>query len=242
MSEPTKIKLPHNCSPVNYDEYLDKILLAIYRLGRASTSKDIIGKDSSLESYHCVGRAASFLSYIGLTEGERSPFNLSPSGRQLAIALHENRDEDVFKLWQQSLKGHDLYSELQKYIKAQGGGRGTSLGFAEHLRSLAKKQWGTRYVQEGGKRLCVLFANKGLLTFDRADDAVSFPSSVPPPTAPPAIPPTLQPAPPPAASPSGGVREALPYAINITVEARDADSIKELINLIRELEKRKAES
>ena len=245
MSELAKVRLPHLCSPIAYDEYLDKILLAIYRLGKASTSKEIVGRESSLEDHVCVGRAASFLSYLGLAEGERSPFNLSPLGRQIAIALHENRREDVLSLWQQSLSAHNLYSELQKYIEAQGGGRGTSLGFAEHLRTLAKKTWHTKFVQEGGKRLCNLFANKGLLTFDRSTDAISFPTGVLPPTPPPPAPPTAPPTalpPPPATPPIGGVQQISPYTINIIIEAKDADSIKEVINLIRELTGRKTES
>jgi hypothetical protein len=244
MSSQTKIKIPHLCSPTTYDEYLDKILLAIYRLGKASTSKDIVGKDSSLEDHVCVGRAASFLSYIGLVEGERSPFNLSPLGRQIAIALHEGRNQDALNLWQKALTSHNLYSELQKYIEAQGGRRGTSLGFAEHLRTLAGKDWVTRYVQEGGKRLCVLFANKGLLTFDRGDDAISFPTGVLPPTTPPTAPPTALPTTPPTTPPTppgAGVRGTLAYTINIVIEAKDADSIKQVINLIRELTGRKAE-
>ena len=240
MSELTKVKLPHFCSPIAYDEYLNKILLAIYRLGKASTSKEIVGKDSSLEDYVCVGRGASFLSYLGLAEGDRSPFNLSPLGRQIAIALHENRSEDALSLWQQTLRGHNLYSELQKYIEAQGGGRGTSLGFAEHLRTLAKKTWQTKFVQEGGKRLGSLFSNKGLINFNRDEDSISFPTEAPitARVSEAVSAGTLTLGQPPAKIGTG----ALPCTINITVEAKDADSIKEVINLIRELTGRKAES
>jgi len=247
MSAESKVKIPHLCSPIAYDEYLDKILLAIYRLGKASTSKDIVGKDSSLEDHVCVGRAASFLSYLGLTDGERSPFNLSPLGRQIAIALHEGRNEDALNLWQKALTSHSLHSELQKYIEAQGGRRGTSLGFAEHLRTLAGKDWITKYVQEGGKRLCILFASKGLLTFNRDEDAISFPTQVQAPTAPPTTPsaPTTVPTTISTQVTSQAPRmptSTLPFTINITVEAKDADSIKEVINLIKELTRQKGES
>ena len=143
---------------------------------------------------------------------------------------------------------YDLYSELQKYISDQGGKRGSSLGFADHLRKRAEKKWATRYLREGGKRLCILFANKGLLTFNRDEDSISFPTGVlpptpptTPPTTPPSVPPTLPPTTPPTPT-SGVVQGTLPYTINITVEARDADSIKQVIELIRELTRRKAES
>ncbi len=248
MSEQTKVKIPHLCSPVDYDEYLDKILLAMYKVGKTVNSREIVQKDSSLGDYKCVGRGASFLSYLGLVEGKKSRFNLSETGRDIALALEEGRKEKAQKSWQQALKTHNLYSELQKYISDQGGKRGSSIGFADHLRKLADVKWGTRYLREGGKRLCTLFANKGLLTFNHEEDSISFPSGVPPPTTPlttppttPTIPPTIPPTPPPT-PPSGGVQGISPYTINITVEAKDADSIKEVINLIRELTGRKAES
>jgi len=238
MSTQKEVKLPHLCSPVTYDEYLDKILLAIYKAGKVATSKEIAGKDSSLEDHICVGRASSFLSYLGLFKGERSHFELSPSGREMAIALTEGKNDVALSLWQKTLKGHSLYSELQQYIKDQGGKRGTSLGFAEHLRKMAGKDWNTKYMQEGGKRICVLFANKGLLKFDRNDDSISFPSGALAATtgAPQALTTVTTQV---TSQASGGVTGTLPFTINITVEAKDADSIKEVINLIRELTGRK---
>lgn len=241
MSEQTKVKLPHICSPIAYDEYLDKILLAIYKIGKAATSKEIAGKDSSLEDYICVGRAASFLSYLGLFKGERSPFELSPSGREIAIALTEGKNDVVLDLWQQTLKGHSLCSELQQYIKAQGGKRGSSLGFAEHLRKLAGKNWNTTYMKEGGKRICILFANKGLLKFNRDEDSISFPTEAPAAITGKTQPPTTVTAQI-TSQASEGATSTLPFTINITVEAKDASSIKEVINLIRELTGRKEHS
>jgi len=248
MSIETKVKIPHVCSPIAYDEYLDKILLALYLLGKAANSKEIVGKDSSLGDQICVGRAASFLSYLGLFKGERSHFEPSPSGRAIAIALAEGKKDVPLSLWQQCLKGHSLYSELQNYMKEQGGIQGTSRGFGEYLRKLAKKEWGTSYVKEGGKRLCILFANKGLLTFKRDEDVISFPS-VAPPTPPPTPSPTPQPAtppiPPPTPTPTppiAGVQGTLQYTINIAVEAKDAESIKQVIALIKELKGQKEET
>lgn len=111
MSEQTKVKLPHLCSPIAYDEYLDNILLAMYKIGKTASSKEILQKDSSLGDNRCVGRAASFLSYLGLVEGERSRFNLSESGRDIALALEEGRQEKALSLWQQSLKAHMTYTQ-----------------------------------------------------------------------------------------------------------------------------------
>jgi len=242
-AEAKEVKLPHLCSPIEYDDYLDKILLAMYNVGKIATAKEIVQKESSLTDYKCVGRAASFLSYLGLVEGKKSRFNLSPSGREIALALEEKKKEKALELWQQTLKTHSLFSELKKYISDQGGKRGTSIGFAEHLRKVAEIAWGTRYLREGGKRLCVLFAKKNLLTFDRENDFISFPTGAPPPTPPSTSPvtlPTLPPTPPPT-PPSGGVQVTLPYTINIVVEAKDADSIKQVINLIKELTGRKGE-
>jgi hypothetical protein len=238
MSEQIEIKIPHLCSPINYDEYLDNILLAMYKTGKTASSKEIVQKDSSLGDYRCVGRAAAFLSYIGLVDGKRSRFNLSESGREIALALEEGRNEKALNLWQKALKAHSLYSALRKYISDQGGKRGTSIGFADHLRKLAAKEWGTRYLKEGGKRLCILFTNKGLLTFNRDEDSISFPTQPPPqktfPTTPPSTPPMTLTTP-----PSVSVQGTLPYTINITVEAKDSDSIKQLIELIKELRRQK---
>ena len=240
MSEQLEIKLPHLCSPIDYDEYLDKILLAMYKTGKTASSKEIVQKDSSLGDNRCVGRATSFLGHLGLVDGKKSRFNLSESGREIALAFEEGRNEKAHKSWQKTLKAHNLYSELEKYMSAQGGKRGSSIGFADHLRKLVGKDWGTRYLKEGGKRLCILFANKGLLTFNRDEDSISFPLQPPPqvtpPTTPPSIPPTTLPTP-----PSVSVQGTLPYTINITVEAKDADSIKQLIELIKELRKQKLE-
>jgi len=239
----TYFKLSENYnSPVNYDEYLDKILLAMYKTGKTASSKEIVQKDASLKDNRCVGRAAAFLNYLGLVDGKKSRFKLSESGRDIALALEEKRNERARTLWQQSLKAHDLYSQLQKYVSEQGGKRGTPLGFADYLRKLADKKWGTMFLREGGKRLCTLFAKKGLLTFNREDDFISFQKDTPPPT-PPTTPPTIPPAPPPSVpSTLPSAQGNLPYSINITVEAKDADSIKQLIELIKELTRRKPES
>jgi hypothetical protein len=239
MSKQTKVKLPHLCSPITYDEYLDKILLAIYKVGKAATSKEMVVKDSSLEDNRCTGRAASFISYLGLVKGERSPFDLSPSGREIAIALMEGKEKVALNLWRQTLKAHSLYSELQQYIEDQGGKRGTSLGFAEHLRKLAGKDWNTRYLHEGGKRICVLFANKGLLEFNRDEDSISFPTTTPPATTETPTDETVTTQVTSQAPTDIVTTSTLPFVVNITIEAKDADSIKQVINLVRELTGRK---
>lgn len=244
MSKQTKVKLPHLCSPITYDEYLDKILLAIYKVGKAATSKEMVTKDSSLHDHVCVGRAASFLSYLALVKGERSPFDLSPSGRKIAIALMESKENVALNLWQKTLKTHSLHSELLQYIKDQGGKRGTSLGFAEHLRKLAGKDWSTKYLHEGGKRICVLFANKGLLEFNRDEDSISFPTTTPPATTETHTDETARSlAQVTSQAPTDIVTTStLPFVVNITIEAKDADSIKQVINLVRELTGRKEPS
>jgi len=237
------IKLPHYCSPAEFDKYLDDILHTIYLLGKASTSKEIQQKNTSLGDFECLGRAGAFLNYLGLVEGKRSPFELNDNGRAIAIALTEGKGEQALKLWQQHLKEHSLYSELQNYMKIQGGATGSSLGFGEHLRKLADKKWGTNFVREGGKRLCILLSGKKLLEFDRDKDLISFPSAKPPPSPPPpkglpatvTVPTTPQ-------VPKTDFPTTLPYNINISIEAKDPDSIKQVINLIRELTGRKQES
>ncbi len=252
MSASEKVKLPHFCAPIDFDVHLDKIISSIYRVGKAATSKEIVAKDNSLGDFVCVGRACSFLSYVGLLEGERSPFALSPIGREIALALEEKNTAAAINLWQQILKRHSLYSQLQKYIAEQGGKRGTPLGFGEHLRKLAQAKWSSNFVREGGKRLCVLFAGKGLLNFDRSEDSISFQQITAPQNetnqqnvsqnASNASPSDLpqhaslvirnQPA-------SLGL---LSYTINVNVEAKDAQSIREVINLIKELKEQKVNS
>jgi hypothetical protein len=240
------MKIPHFCAPIEFDKYLDKILVGIHKVGKPATSKEIADKIGE-KDFECIGRSCSFMNYLGLTEGERSPFNLSTQGRLIAIAFHENKPERALELWKQTLRGHNLYAELKTYIEAQGGGRGSSLGFAEHFKTLAKQDWKGKHLKEGGKRVCELFSAKGLLTFDLNEDSISFP----PPTS--SLPAGNQPQTthiPASSHPdesTGGTLQVqnkpssnvLAYNINITVEAKDAQSIKEVVSLIRELKEQK---
>jgi hypothetical protein len=244
-----EIRFPHVCAPVDYDKYLDGILSAIYRVGKASTSKEIQQKDSTLGDFVCIGRACSFLSYLGLVKGSKSPFELSTDGRDIAIALAENKGERVLEIWKKTLLAHSLYSELQNYMETQGGKTGSSLGFGEHLRKLSGKSYNTKYVQEGGKRIAVLLASKGLINFDRDNDTISFPASgtqkpvQPPPITPPQAPPTPTTVTVKSGSqPGATIPSTLPFSINISVEAKDPDSIKQVIALIRELTGKKSET
>jgi hypothetical protein len=241
-----EIKFPHVCAPVDYGTYLDSILHAIYRVGKASTSKEIQQKESSLGDFACIGRACSFLNYLGLVKGAKSHFELSTEGREIAIALAENHGEKALEVWKKTLLAHDLYKELQNYMNTQGGKTGSSLGFGEHLRKLSGKSLNTTYIQEGGKRIAVLLASKGLILFDRDNDAISFPTggkqepvqpSQPPPSQMPPATVTIKATPQPETTPSS----TLPCSINISVEAKDPDSIKQVIALIRELTGKKAE-
>jgi hypothetical protein len=247
-----EIKFPHSCSPVEYDKYLDKILYTIYRVGKASSSKEIQQKDSTLGDHICIGRGCSFLSWLGLLKGKQSPFDFTEEGRQIAIEIAQGKEDLALNVWKKILPAHELYSELQTYMKAQGGNSGTSLGFGEHLRKLSGKSLNSNFVKEAGKRICVLLAGKGLLDFNREEDIISFPTEgtkVPPkpPITPqaPSVPATsTQPvkvnisgSPPIQAN----LHTNLPCNINITVEAKDPDSIKQVINLIRELTGQKSE-
>jgi hypothetical protein len=244
------IKFPHQCAPVEYDKYLDNVLNTIYRVGKAATSKEIMQRDSSLGNFICIGRACSFLSWVGLVKGERSPFDLTEEGRQIAIAIEQNKPEVVLDTWKRILKAHNLFSELNKYMQAQGGNTGTSLGFAEHLNKLSGKNLDYNFVKESGKRLCALLAGKELLIFDKDQDKISLPSEEQKPPVPP-TPPASELPPSQSATvnittaPQGAqtdVHTTLPCNINISVEAKDPDSIKQVINLIRELTGRKADS
>lgn len=251
----TEIKFPHYSSPVDYDKFLDGILLTIYRVGKAATSKEIEQKESSLGDHIAIGRACSFLSWMRLVNGNHSPFELTETGRDIAIAMAQNKASDALAIWKKILFAHPLYLELQSYMKTQGGNAGTSLGFGEHLRKLSGKNLNSTFVKEAGKRICVLFGAKGLIEFNRKDDIISFPTGT-----------------------DGGIKDGtndqqsdeiaagreiskigtatilhkdgegiattfnsvLPCNITVTVEAKDPESIKQVIELIRELTGKRA--
>lgn len=249
LSEQTaKAKLPHYSSPLDYTGFLDKILLALFNLSKPSTSTEIKSKDAKLPAAQATGRGAAFLVYLGLAQekGGRNKFELADPGREIAVEKIQGREEQANRLWQQALARHPLYGYIKDYIAEKGGGfQGSPIGLGDYLRQIARADWSPSFYREGGKRLCQLYASKGLITYDQAKDTFSLAAApvVPspqPPIQPAPGPGTVQPPVPPGGTwpinppviPSGLTTS---ISIEIAVDTKDDNAVSNLIDVIRAL-------
>jgi len=250
-----KAKLPHYSSPLDYAGFLDRIVLALFNLSKPSTSKEIREKDAKLPAAQATGRGAAFLVYLGLAQekGGRNMFELIGLGREIGVNKVQGKEEAANKLWQEALTKHPLYGYIKDYIADKGGGvQGSPIGLGDYLRQIAQADWSPSFYREGGKRLCQLYASKGLLAYDQAKDTFTlaeFKPIVQPPPTPPAQPPggggPIQVPPlgagqtvnPPVTSP--GLTATV--SIEVKVDTRDDKSVSNLIDVIRALRGEKVE-
>jgi len=183
-------KLPHLRLPVDLHSFLDKLTLGLYRLSKASRAKELKEKDSSLPDPVTIGRALSYLEYLGVVKRtKKGIYELTEEGRKIGIELYQNQTVRADEIWRSILQNHILYEHIQNYIREKGGGvRGSSIGLAEYLRDLAGKDWKTSFLKAGGQRLCDIFGAKGLLIYDKEEDSISFPPEMEIPTPPTQLP------------------------------------------------------
>jgi len=168
-------------------------------LSKASNTKELKERDSSLPQRRTIGRGLSYLDYLGVVKrkGGKGIYELTDDGRKIGVALYQNENEKADEIWRGLLKNHSLHKHIQNYIQEKGGGiRGSSIGLAEYLRELSGEDWKTGFLRAGGQRLCELFAARGLLTFDREEDSMFLPTEMKAPTPPLQPPPQLPPQPP----------------------------------------------
>lgn len=179
MSEIKKvIKLPHLVTPIEFGDFLNKIVYVLYRLSKPSSSKEIKEKESSLPLQETIGRGSSYLIYLGLAieRGGRGKFELNENGRKIAVEMAQGRQEEADKIWKEVLQNHYLYELIKKYILEKCSGlTGSSIGLGEYLREESKQKWVSIFVKEGAKRLCNLYSSKGLLEFNIKEDIISLP-------------------------------------------------------------------
>jgi hypothetical protein len=258
MEQKTEIKIPHLSAPVDYADFLDKILSAMYALTKPSSSKEIQGKDSKLADSQSIGRGASYLVYLGLAteKGHRGKFELSDKGRTIEVEKVQGKGEEANRIWAKVLSEHPLYGFIGSYISEKGGGiQGSSIGLAEYLRQLRGANWSSAFIREGGKRLCRLYASKGLLSFDADKDVITLIALTAPPQVVPdksgqtqsLVKPFAQVQQVPVgvnqsvvpSSPSYGLTTNV--SIEISIDAKDDTSVSNLIDLIRALRGEKVE-
>lgn len=177
MLSSSEIKLPHLRLPAEIHSFFDKLILDLYRLSKSSTAKELKEKDSSLLEPRTIGRALSYLTYLGLVKraGGKGIYELTDNGRKLGIELFQNNHENADKIWKDILSNHPIYELIKKYIEEKGGGiRGSSIGLAEYLRDKGGFDWKTSFLKAGSHRLCTLYSAKGLLSFDKEEDSISL--------------------------------------------------------------------
>jgi len=191
-----EVKLPHLRLPVQLAQFSDKLISVLYKLSKPSSAQELKQKETGLPDPLTIGRGLSYLEYLGIVRrtGGKGIYELTDDGRKIGIELYQNNKANADDIWRTLLKSHPLYGYIQEYIQKKGGGvRGSSIGLGEYLRDLAGEKWTSTFVKEGGKRLCDIFADKGLLVFNADEDSISIPSkeiALVPPTPPPTVAPT----------------------------------------------------
>jgi len=164
--------------PADIGSFLDRIILDLYRLSKPSTAKELKEKNSNLPDPVTIGRALSYLDYLGIVRrtGGKGVYELTDEGRKIGIELYQNNQQKADEIWKVLLEKHQIYSYIKEYIREKGGGvRGSSIGLAEYLRDISGEKWKTAFLKAGGARLCNLFASKGLLKYDEKEDEISLP-------------------------------------------------------------------
>ena len=170
-----KPRLPHFYIPKDIGPFFDSLVLALFKLSKRSSAGEVLKKDPNLKNEEAVSRGLAYLAYIGVVTRKKGGYELEEKGRQIGVALIENRADQVDLLWRGVLQAHKLHSLVEEYITEEGAGvRGSSIGLGEFIRRKAGEKWKSHFVKEGGKRLAKLFQSKGLVGYDEQDDSIKL--------------------------------------------------------------------
>jgi hypothetical protein len=166
LSEEAELTLPHSQLPTELGEYLDKLILTYHRLGKPSTSKEFADKNKDLGKSTIVGRGLPFLSHLGIMKvAKRGNYDLAPAGQPIRTALVSEDEERARQAWQTILLEHKLFDMTKEYLGSEHG-TGTAVGLGSYVNNAAKKGWGKRFTEDGGRRFCSLLRSKGLIDYD----------------------------------------------------------------------------
>lgn len=241
--EAQKWPLPYN---IGMDK-LDLIVKAFFQAGADTqkvSAKDLLGRTGL--NVNTIKGNIKFLSAIGILKPgeEKDSYMFEPKGATYAKALATN-DDKTFSEVLKELMTNSYLKELIDYAELQKSSGLTFEQLFQHIRGMARlkedPKYGTRGIASpystGIAALIDLLARAGIVSQDIIEkkEAVRMPTSVrkvaqkteQQPSAGTRITTTI--------GPTQGTVTNFPFTLNITIEAKDPESIKQLISLIREL-------
>lgn len=172
MSKEVSVTLPHFQLPADLGDYLDKLILTYNSLAKPSTSAEFLKKNKELEKRGIVGRGLAYLVQLDLMKrAGRGKYDPTASGQTIRKALVSGGNTQ--QAWQAELKKHKLFAMMQDYLK-EVEDVGTAVGFGNHVRTAEGRNWARQFTEDGGRRICSLFASKGLINYDENTGNFSF--------------------------------------------------------------------
>mgnify|MGYP001073909449 FL=1 len=178
MSERADITLPHFQLPPDIADYFDKLIITYHKLAKPSTSDDFVSKNKELGPSSIVGRGLSYLTRLGLMKKVGHKYDLEPNAQVLRSALVSDDKNKATQEWQSMLKQHELFAMMEEYLDSVSG-MGTAIGFGNYVRTKLGADWGKKFTEDGGRRLCWLFGSKGLVGYDQDTENLSFKKTEP---------------------------------------------------------------
>lgn len=171
LAKDVSVTLPHFQLPADLGEFLDKLILTYHSLAKPSTSAEFAKKNKDLGKHRIVGRGLAYLVNLGLMKKAGGGYDLTSSGQLVRKALVSKTN--VQQAWQLELKKHGLFKMMQDYLK-QEEGMGTAVGFGNYVKTTEGKNWAKQFTEDGGRRICSLYASKGLMNYDEETGSVSM--------------------------------------------------------------------
>ena len=171
-SKEVNVTLPHFQLPADLGDYLNKLMLTYHNLAKPSTSAEFLKKNKELGKRGIVGRGLAYLVQLNLMKrAGRGKYDLTATGQIIRKALVSGGNAQ--QPWQAELKKHKLFAMMQNYLK-QVEGVGTAVGFGNWVRTAEGRNWARQFTEDGGRRICSLFASKGLINYDENTGNFSF--------------------------------------------------------------------
>ncbi|MBI5297036.1 MAG: hypothetical protein HY869_16275 [Chloroflexi bacterium] len=94
---------------------IQSIIHAFYVEGTIIDSV-VLAKGHDL-AYASVSSNTNFLKYIGVLDGDKGKYILTPIGKKLGKAIHDNNDSELAKTWAAIIKDVDYFKKIMLYLE-----------------------------------------------------------------------------------------------------------------------------
>jgi len=112
-----------------------------------------------------VSTGLSYLAYLGALEKVHGGYKPSRLGKRIGKSLAQEHQEEANVVWSELLRRHRLFGVFEGYFSSGSDRPFTVEDFSSYLKKKAHAAWDLSKTKSRVKRLCELFAEKGLIEY-----------------------------------------------------------------------------